>query len=42
MATIQDVPKKIDTKFKILKLLEKDTPRIHELNRESELIKQKL
>ena len=34
MATIQDVQKKIDTKFKTLKLLEKDTPRIiYERNR---------
>ena len=28
MATIRDVQKKIETKFKTLKLLEKDTPRI--------------
>ena len=41
MATIQDVQKKIDTKFKTLKLLEKDTLRIYEHNKESELIKQK-
>ena len=41
MVTIQDVQKKIDTKFKTLKLLEKDTPRIYERNKESELIKQK-
>ena len=41
MVTIQDVQKKIDTKFKALKLLEKDTPRIYERNKESELIKQK-
>ena len=41
MATIQDVEKKIDTKFKTSKLLEKDTPRIYERNKESELIKQK-
>ena len=41
MATIQDVQKKIDTKFKTLKLLEKDTLRIYERNKESELIKQK-
>ena len=34
MATIQDVQKKIDTKFKTLKLLEKDTLRIiYERNR---------
>ena len=39
MATIQDVQKKIDTKFKTLKLLEKDTLRIYERNKE--LIKQK-
>ena len=37
MATIQDVQKKIDTKFKTLKLLEKDTLRIYERNKESEL-----
>ena len=42
MATIQDVQKMIDTYFKTLKLLEKDTPRIYERDRESELIKQKL
>ena len=36
MATIQDVQKKIDTKFKTLKLLEKDTLRIYERNKESE------
>ena len=41
MATIQDVQKKIDTKFKTLKLLEKDTLRIYERNKKSELIKQK-
>ena len=41
MATIQDVQKKIDTKFKTLKLLEKGTPRIYECNKDSELIKQK-
>ena len=41
MATIQDVQKKIDPKFKTLKLLEKDTLRIYERNKESELIKQK-
>ena len=41
MATIQDVQKKIDTKFKTLKLLEKETLRIYERNKESELIKQK-
>ena len=41
MATIKDVQKKIDTKFKTLKLLEKDTLRIYERNKESELIKQK-
>ena len=39
MATIQGVQKKIDTKFKTLKLLEKDTLRIYERNKE--LIKQK-
>ena len=39
MATIQDVQKKIDTKFKTLKLLERDTLRIYERNKE--LIKQK-
>ena len=33
MATIRDVKKKIDTKFQTLKLLEKDTPRIHECNK---------
>ena len=37
MATIQDVQKKIGTKFKTLKLLEKDTLRIYERNKESEL-----
>ena len=42
MATIQDVQKMIDTYFKTLKLLEKDTPRIYERDKESELIKQKL
>ena len=41
MSTIQDVQKKIDTKFKTLKLFEKDTPRIFERKKESELIKQK-
>ena len=41
MATVQDVQKKIDTKFKTLKSFEKDTPRIYERNNESELIKQK-
>ena len=41
MATMQDVQKKIDTKFKTLKLLEKDALRIYERNKESELIKQK-
>ena len=41
MATIKDVQKKIDTKFKTLKLLEKDTLRIYERNKDSELIKQK-
>ena len=41
MATIQDAQKKIDTKFKTLKLLGKDTLRIYERNKESELIKQK-
>ena len=41
MATIQDVKKKIDTKFKTLKLLEKDTLRIYDRNKESELIKEK-
>ena len=41
MATIQDMQKKIDTKFKTLKLLKKDTLRIYERNKESELIKQK-
>ena len=41
MSTIQDVQKKIDTKYKTLKLLEKDTPRIFEWKKESELIKQK-
>ena len=41
MATIQDIQKKIDTKFKTLKLLKKDTLRIYERNKESELIKQK-
>ena len=41
MATIQGVQKKIDTKFKTFKLLEKDTLRIYERNKESELIKQK-
>ena len=42
MATIQDVQKMIDTYFKTLKLLEKDTPWIYERDKESELIKQKL
>ena len=41
MATIQGVQKKIDTRFKTLKLLEKDTLRIYERNKDSELIKQK-
>ena len=41
MATIQDVQKKIDMKFKTLKLLEKHTRRIYEGNKESQLIKQK-
>ena len=41
MSTIQDVQKKIDTKYKTLKLLEKDTPRIFERKKESELIKRK-
>ena len=41
VATVQDVQKKIDTKFKMLKLLEKETLRIYEYNKESELIKQK-
>ena len=41
MATIQDMQKKIDTEFKTLKLLKKDTLRIYERNKESELIKQK-
>ena len=41
MATIQYVQKKIDTKFKTLKLLEKDTLRIYDRSKESELIKQK-
>ena len=41
MATIQDVKKKIDTKFKTLKLLAKDTFRIYDRNKESELIKEK-
>ena len=40
-STMQDVQKKNDTKFKTLKLLEKDTPRIFERKKESELIKQK-
>ena len=35
MATIQDVKKKIDTKFKTLKLLEKDTLIIYDRNKES-------
>ena len=39
MATVQDVQKMIDTYFKTLKLLEKDTPRIYERDKESELIK---
>ena len=39
MAAIPDVHKRIDAKFKTLKLLEKDTPRIYE---RSELNKQKL
>ena len=37
MAIIQDVQKKTDTKFKTLKSLEKDTLRIYERNKESEL-----
>ena len=41
MATIQDVQKKIDTKFITLKLLKKDTLRIYGRNTGSELIKQK-
>ena len=41
MTTIQDVQKNTNTKFKTLKLLEKDTLRIYELNKENELIKQK-
>ena len=41
MATIQDVQKKIDMKFKTLTLLEKHTRRIYEGNKESQLIKQK-
>ena len=41
MAAIQDIQKKIDTKFKTLKLLKKDTLTIYERNKESELIKQK-
>ena len=41
MATIPDVQKKIDTKFKTLRLLEKGTLRIYERNKESKLIKQK-
>ena len=41
MAIMQDVQKKTDTKFKTLKSLEKDTIRIYERNKESELIKQK-
>ena len=40
-ATRQDVKKKIDMKFKTLKLLEKHTRRIYEGNKESQLIKQK-
>ena len=40
MSAIQDVQKKNDKKFKTLKLLEKDTPRIYERNKESELTKQ--
>ena len=32
MAAIQDVQKKNDTKFKTLKLLEKDTLRIYDRN----------
>ena len=35
MATIQNVQKKLDTKFKTLKLLEKDTPRVYERNKDS-------
>ena len=41
MAAIQDIQKKIDTKFKTLKLLKKDILRIYECDKESELIKQK-
>ena len=44
MTTIEDVQKKIDTKFKTLKLLDKDFPRIYECSKdykETELIKQK-
>ena len=41
MATIEDVQEKIDTKFKTLKFLETDSPRIYKCNKESELIKQK-
>ena len=39
MATIELVQRKIDSKFKTLKLLEKNTPRVFERNKESELIK---
>ena len=42
MATIQYLQKKIDAKFKALHLLENDTPRIYERNKECKLIKQKL
>ena len=35
MATIRNVQKKLDTKFKTLKLLEKDTPRVYERNKDS-------
>ena len=41
MATTQGVQKKIDTKVRTLELLEKDTPRSYERNKESELIIQK-
>ena len=42
MSTLQDVQKKIDTKFKTLKLLEEDNPRTYERNKESKPVKQKL
>ena len=42
MSTLQDVQKKIDTKFKTLKLLEKDNPRTYECNKDSKPVKQKL